>query len=136
MKNINVTFLIIILAITTALTGCTKDPETTPDAGTRSAFLGKWLVTPTKLTYEVNITADPNSVDGVFISNFAALGTASVPASAYIDGSSIILDANQVIGDGITVNGSGNLSGTKIIWNYTLFDGADLITVSETYTKE
>jgi hypothetical protein len=110
--------------------------DTTPDTGTRSAFLGKWLVTPTKLTYEVNITADPNSSDGVFISNFAAMGTSSVPASAYVNGNMIILDADQVIGDGVTVNGSGSLSGTRIIWNYTLFDGADLIQVSETYTRE
>jgi len=137
MKNSIVINIIITLALTITLAGCTKDSATTPGTGNRSAFLGKWMVTPTtKLTYEANITADPNSSNGVFISNFAGLGSSSIPASAAVNGTSISLDANQVIGDGITVNGSGSLSGTKITWHYTLFNGADLITVSETYTKE
>ena len=137
MKNNTVINILLTIALATMLTGCTKDSGTTPDTGSRSSFLGKWLVTPTtKLTYEVNITTDPNSSNGVFISNFAGLGTSSIPASASVSGTSITLDANQVIGDGITINGSGSLSGTKIKWNYTLFNGADLINVSETYTKE
>ena len=136
MRNIKLVISIIIISLTNQFYGCTKDSGATPDTGNRSAFLGKWMVTPTKLTYEVNITADPNSSDGVFISNFAGLGTSSVPASAAVNGTSITLEANQVIGDGLTINGSGSLSGHKITWHYTLFDGADLITVSETYTKE
>ena len=137
MKNNIVVSIILSVALSSMLGGCTKDPGTTPDTGSRSSFLGKWLVTPTtKLTYEVNITTDLNSTDGVFISNFAGLGTSSIPASAAVKGTSITLDASQVIGDGITVNGSGSLSGTKIKWNYTLLNGADLINVSETYTKE
>jgi hypothetical protein len=136
MKNTKITLSIAILAMTIVLSGCTKNPDTTPDTGNRSAFLGKWLVTPTKLTYYVNITADPNSTDGVFISNFALIGTSFPPASASINGNSIILDANQTIGDGLTINGSGSLSGTKIRWNYTTFDGATSEIIYETYTKE
>jgi hypothetical protein len=123
--------------MTVAFPGCTKETTTT-DSGTRSSFLGKWSVseTYTKLSYEVNITEDPNSSNGVFISNFAMTGSSSIPASAEINGSSIILDPNQVIGTGLTINGNGNLSGTKITWNYTILDGATLINAIAIYTKQ
>jgi hypothetical protein len=134
MKRFNIIFIFGLLALALALTGCTKD-DTTPDSD-RSAYLGKWNVTPTKLTYEVTISEDPNSPNGVFISNFALIGSTYPPASAEVNGSSIVLDANQVIGDGLVVSGSGVLSGNKITWNYTIFDGADLTNVSETYTRK
>ena len=134
MKN-KVIIAFLLLSLTAALAGCSKDSGTTPDPG-RAAFLGKWNVSPTKLTYEVTISEDPNSSNGVFISNFALIGTSYPPAGAVIKGTTITLDAGQVIGSGITVNGSGTLSGTKILWKYTTFDGADLTNVSETYTKK
>lgn len=136
MKIIKLTLYLVILAMTVAWSGCTKDSNTSPDTTTRSEFLGQWVVTPTKFTYDVTISADPNSSNGVFISNFALIGLSYPPASAEINGNTIVLDANQVIGDGLIVNGSGTLSGTKIIWNYTTFDGADLTEVAETYTKK
>ncbi len=130
MKLIAGTLLILAVAA-----GCTKDQEADPDPG-RPAFLGEWTVSSSlKLTYDVNVTADPNSSDGVFIHNFACIGWSDPPAGASIQGNKIILDANQVIGDGLTINGSGTLSGNRITWSYTLFDGADMITVSETYTR-
>ncbi|MCX6306206.1 MAG: hypothetical protein NT040_14680 [Bacteroidetes bacterium] len=137
MKNVNVIVAMVILSLTGLLAGCAKDSGTTPENVTRAAFIGKWSVKPTtKLTYEVTISADPNSSNGVFISNFALIGTSYPPASAEVNGSSIVLDAGQIIGGGITINGSGTLSGTHIIWKYTTFDGADLTNVYETYTKE
>jgi len=137
MKTIKVSLTIIVLAMSLLPAGCTKDTNSTPDSSSRDAFLGKWTVRPTtKLTYEVIISADPNSPDGVFISNFADVGTTSAPAGAEIKGNSIVLDANQVIGDGLKINGSGTYTGTKIIWNYTIFDGADLTSVAETYTRQ
>jgi hypothetical protein len=138
MKKIKLTFSIVFIALSIVLSGCAKDSDTTPDTGNRPAFLGKWSVseTWTKLTYEVNITSDPNSSDGVFIYNFANTGSSSTPATAAVKGTSIVLDANQVIGDGITIAGSGILSGTKINWNYTLDDGANLIQAIATYTKQ
>ena len=138
MKNIKVTFSIAFLALTIILSGCAKDSATTPDAGTRAAFLGKWSVseTWTKLSYEVTISADPNSSDGVFISNFAQTGTSGTPASAAVNGSTILLDSPQVIGDGITIAGSGTLSGTKIVWHYTFDYQSNLINAIATYTKQ
>ena len=119
--------------------GCAKDTGTTPDpTDARSAFLGRWSVSEiwTKLAYEVTISSDPNSLNGVFISNFANSGATSIPAGATVSGKTITLDPNQVIGEGWTINGSGNLSGTKINWNYTLSDGATLINAVAIYTKQ
>ncbi len=121
---------------TIALSGCVKDENTSADSVTRASYLGNWLVSPTKSTYAVKITADPNSSDGVFIENFALVGSSFPPASASVNGNKITLDDNQVIGTGLTIKGSGTLSGTQIKWNYTTFDGADLTTVNETYTKQ
>ena len=137
MKTIQITLAIFIFGIALALSGCTKEAEPTPDSGTRSSFLGKWNVseTWTKLSYETTISADPNSSNGVFISNFAGTGTTSVPASAVINGSSIILDANQVIGGGLKIIGTGNLAAGKISWNYTLDDGANIINAIAIYSR-
>ena len=132
MKNFTLSAAIVLLAIIAVLTGCKKDSNTTPDSG-RTPFIGKWLVKPTiKNTYEVTISADPNSPNGVFISNFWQIGLSYPSASAEIKGTSIILDANQLIGDGLTVTGSGILSGTKITWNYLISTGADTTHVAET----
>ncbi|MEI6433357.1 MAG: hypothetical protein WCP32_00835 [Bacteroidota bacterium] len=136
MKKSFAIIFIVIGILGYLLTGCAKQTDTTPDSVTRSSYLGRWSVTEswTKLTYEVNITADPGSSDGVFISNFANTGSSATPAGAVVKGSSIILDANQVI-SGITINGSGSLSGTTINWNYTLNNGADLINAVAIYSK-
>lgn len=136
MRAIKSTFYLVFLFTAFILAGCAKDSNSA-DGADRDRFLGKWSVneTWTKLTYEVNITADPGSPNGVFISNFAGTGSSSIPASAEVNGTTIVLDANQVIGGGLTVNGYGTLSGSKISWNYTLDDGANLITAVAVYTK-
>jgi len=138
MKNISGIIRLVIMVLTVTLAGCAKDSDTSPDTGTRSAFLGKWSVseTWTKLSYEVTISADPNSSNGVFIYNFANTGSSSIPASAVINGTSIVLDPDQVIGEGITITGNGTLSGTKINWNYSIDDGATLIQAVAVYTKQ
>ncbi len=130
--------IIMILGLSRlSLSGCTEKADDTTDTATRSSYLGRWNVSESKKisTYEVNITADPNSGDGVFISNFGNLGWSVEPAGATVTGNSIILDADQVIAN-VTINGSGALSGTKINWNYTLNTGADLFTVVAVYTKQ
>jgi hypothetical protein len=136
MRPYRATLYIAFLSAALMLAGCAKDSDS--DGGTdRDRFLGKWSVTETwtKLSYEVNITEDPGSLNGVFISNFAGTGASSIPASAEVNGTTIVLDANQVIGGGLIVNGYGTLSGSRISWSYTLDDGANLITAVATYTK-
>jgi hypothetical protein len=137
MKN-KIVIAFTMLSLMATFSGCTKESDTTTDSGNRAAFLGKWSVseTWTKLSYEAIISADPSSSNGVFISNFGGTGTTSNPAAAMVSGTSIVLDANQVIGDGLKINGSGSLSGTKINWNYTIEDGANLIHAVATYTKQ
>ena len=129
-------YLLLLLPLMVVFSGCAKD-NSGGNTVSRDSFLGKWSVVEnwTKLTYEVSITSDPNSADGVFIHQFAGTSSSSVPASAAVSGSSIVLDANQVIGDGLTINGSGTLSGTKITWSYTLDDGANQIHAIAVYTK-
>jgi hypothetical protein len=119
--------------------GCAKDTGTTPDqTDARANFIGRWSVseTWTKLSYEVTIATDPNSTNGVFIANFANTGFSGIPAGATINGKAITLDPNQGIGEGLTINGGGNLSGSKILWTYTLDDGATRINAVATYTKQ
>jgi hypothetical protein len=137
MKN-KIIIALAMLSMTVAFSGCAKESDSTTDSGNRAAFLGKWSVTETwtKLSYEAVISADPNASNGVFISNFGGTGTMSNPAAALISGTTIVLDANQIIGDGLQINGSGSLSGTKINWNYTIEDGANLIHAVATYTKQ
>lgn len=140
MKTKRTTNLLTILLVTLLLSACTEE-NVTPDpspSDARSAFLGTWSVneTWTKLTYTVTISADPNSSDGVFISNFANSGSSGVPAGASVSGSTITLDPNQTIGDGWIINGGGTMTGTtKINWEYTINDGATLIYAVAVYTK-
>jgi hypothetical protein len=130
---------ILFMLFASLLSGCATEPDPDPSpTDARTAFLGRWSVveTPTKLTYEVNITTDPNSTDGVFISNFGNTGSGSNPAAATIGGKTITLDPNQTIGEGWIINGYGNLSTTtRISWNYSINDGADVIYYIATYTK-
>jgi hypothetical protein len=118
--------------------GCQKENSTTPSSDARSAFTGNWSVQESwvKLYYEVSISADTNSKEGVLIYNFAGIGLSYKPAKALVSGNTITLDPNQTIGNGLVVNGSGILSGTAVIhWNYTISDGATLRQISATYTK-
>ncbi len=136
MKNKNI-FYMMAVVLFLAFAGCTKDDNTDPGSDDpRDVYTGGWSVqeTWTKLAYEVTISIDPNSKDGVFIYNFANLGSSGTPAAATVSGNSIVLDAGQVI-DGVKISGAGSLSGSKINWNYTLEDGATLIQAIATYTK-
>jgi hypothetical protein len=125
----------IFLSLTLLFIGCGKDPSPSP-GDARSQFVGQWRVTESKknLTYDVNITADLNSTDGVVIYNFGSFGS-SVTAGAVVSGSKITLDPNQEIVSGVFINGSGTLSGSTVNWVYTINDGADLITVTAVYRK-
>jgi hypothetical protein len=136
MKYFKTAGALLLLITVIILPGCTKDSNSSTDSPTRDSFVGTWLVSPTKSTYFVTISADPNSTNGVFISEFAHIGPSFAPAGASVNGSKITLDANQVIGTDWTINGSGVLSGNTIKWNYTILAGGDLLPVAETYTRQ
>ena len=129
--------LLMSLGFLIFLAGCTEKADTTVNA-TRADYIGRWSVRDSTLkstTYEVQISSDPASSDGVLISNFDNLGWSVPAAGAVVKGNSITLDANQVIQDQ-TINGYGTLSGTKINWHYTVSTGADLSTRGAVYTKK
>ena len=129
----------LFLVLTAALTGCVKDSSTPPDTGAaRDAFIGNWSVKEiyTRLNYEATVIADPTSTNGVLISGFAGTLPTDPYAGALVTGTKITLDSNQVIGDGLKINGSGVLSGNTINWNYTIDDGATLRHAVAIYTKK
>ncbi|MEI6455022.1 MAG: hypothetical protein WCO93_01940 [bacterium] len=134
MKNSTIPAFI-FLSFALLFVGCGTDPSPSP-GDARSQFLGQWRVTEStkNLTYDVNITADVNSSDGVLIYNFGSFGS-SVSAGALISGNRITLDPNQEIVSGVIINGAGTLSGSSINWTYTINDGADLITVTAEFRR-
>jgi hypothetical protein len=136
MKN-PLNFLAAFLLLTTIISGCTADSPTPPSGDARDTYVGSWSVSETelKLSYEVSIEIDTSSSTKVFIYNFANIGTAD-PAVAVVSGNTITLVSDQVIGDGLIINGGGALSGSsKITWAYTLNDGATLHHLSAIYSK-
>jgi hypothetical protein len=115
------------------LSGCNKNnPEPSP-TDPRQQFLGNWGVneTTTKNYYTATISADPNSSDGVFISNFAA---STVQAHAVVSGNSITVTSQQ-LSNGWIVSGTGTYSSNKITWSYSINDGANLTNYIATFTK-
>jgi hypothetical protein len=139
MKKIAIACIVLVL-LQIVLTSCqteTSPPDTTD---IRSDFLGVWSVSEnwTKLTYEVAITSDAGSSDGVFIENFAGSGS-GVKTYATISGKNITISSlPQTLSTGwIIESGSGVLQGTtKINWNYVFNDLANTYTAIATYTKK
>ena len=121
------------------MTSCTKtDSEPDPTGNSRDKFLGSWGVheTHNKADYTVTILADPNEESRVLIDNFGNLLQGN-RATAVVSGNSIILDANQPVGDMTIISGSGNMSGTTVInWTYSMTDGATRIDAVATFTKK
>ena len=122
------------------LISCQKETTEPDPADPRANFLGGWSVYEqwTKLTYEVYITADPNSSSGIYIENFAGSGS-GVKAHASISGSNVgISSLPQTLSNGwIIENGSGSMQGTtKINWSYVFNDHADTYTANAVYTKQ
>jgi len=130
---IPVTLLFLLLAVFPA---CQKESNPNP-TDARSKFIGSWTVTKNKKmpNYEVTITADEASSDGVLIYTFGNFGS-GIFATASISGNAIKLDPNQEIVSGIWINGGGSYSsGPEIFWTYTIYTGADLDTITEFYRR-
>ena len=119
------------------LTSCPKDNTIPAGTDVRTSLTGSWLVNEqwTKNTYVVTITKD-TSATGILISNFGAAGT-SIKAIAYLSGTTLNLNNNELLANGWIVNGSGTLSGlAKIIWTYTINTGANQFDAQATYLKQ
>jgi hypothetical protein len=140
MKKTTVTAWAMLMLLQIVLPACQTESNPPDNVDPRTNFLGAWTVNEnwTKLTYEVDITSDPNSSDGVYIENFAGSGT-GVKTKATISGNNInISPLPQTLSTGwIIESGSGGLQGTtKINWNYVFSDQANTYTAIAVYTKK
>ncbi|HTX87443.1 MAG TPA: hypothetical protein VMC08_00510 [Bacteroidales bacterium] len=147
MKKIFNPGLVGLVTLIALYSSCAKDTSS-PSSDNRSKFLGTWNVTETYnkagspgwlmplLTYQVTVTADPDSSTAVFISNFANAG-ANVKAHAETSGNNIYISpAKQVLSTGWKVDGSGTITGTTPInWIYTIDNGADIFYATAVYSK-
>jgi len=139
MKTNNLFLISLFLLLLTGFTGCTSDDPSPSPTAARVAMGGTWSVyeSGAKGTYAATIALDPTSSTGILIYNFANAGSTSNPALADVSSTNIILNPDQTIGDGWTINGGGSLvSSTKINWSYTLFDGATSYNLTAVYTKK
>jgi hypothetical protein len=139
MKKINMLSRIFMIILIT-LSACQADTTEPQPTDSREAFLGIWTVNESwhKLTYEVEITADPSSSTGVYIANFAGSGSGEY-TYAKVSGTNItITPLPQTLNNGWKIeSGSGAMqSGTKITWNYVFNDLADTYTATAVYTQK
>ena len=140
MKKIAVAAWAFLLVLQIGLSSCSTETATPDPVDIRSNFLGVWTVNEnwTKLTFEVDITSDPGSSDGVFIENFAFSGS-GVKTHASVSGNNItITPLPQTLSTGwIIESGSGGLQGTtKMNWNYVFNDLANTYTAIAVFTKK
>jgi hypothetical protein len=125
------TFILLLLS---TIYSCTKteDNNASPSAGdARDKLVGTWKADETsklggKATYNVTISKDATSADGILIKNLYELTNASTIAS--FDGASITIPQQSV--SGYTIKGSGTFTST-INLNFTTNDGqkTDSVTV-------
>ena len=117
---------------------CNPDDDSIVDpADDRDKFFGSWTVSEScfKANYSVTISADPGNSAQVLLNNFGNPGPSYGPAVGLVAGSKIFV-ANQVIGDGWTISGTGTLQGANIInWTYTLVIGGNSLSCSAEYIR-
>lgn len=127
-----ITFFLLIAGFA-LLQSCNPDDDPTV-LDLRDNYIGKWKVQESskgKLTYEVQITADSNNSNNVFIKNFYDFG---IKPYAVVTTSGINLPS-QTFAKYIQVYGFGTYSSNKINWTYYVNNGADLDTIISVYTR-
>ena len=129
--------LTVVIALAFSLNSCKSDngPDPTP-SDPRSNFTGTWSVyeIPTKMNYQVEISLNTTTTDGVLILNFGNPGYGN-PAYAKVSGNTITLDSGHTVGADWVISGSGTRSNDKVSWNYSISDGANTTSYIATYTK-
>jgi hypothetical protein len=120
MKKI-IVLLAVVMAIPVFFNSCTK--EKTDD---REAFVGSWQVAETWTNsigsgtdnYTIQIAKSTTSDNGVVITNFGGVG---YTAQGTVSGTSLTIPVQISSGD--SFSGSGSLSGSTLIMNYSVVDG-------------
>jgi hypothetical protein len=140
MKKVPIFAWAILMVLQIALPSCQTEDTPPEPVDPRLNFLGIWSVNEnwTKLTYEVSITNDPGSSDGVYIENFAGSGS-GITTHALISGNNITISPlpQTISTDWKILNGSGALQGTTIInWTYKFTESANTYYATAVYTKK
>jgi len=129
---------LILLFISMVLISCTDDGDILNPQDDRDAFLGTWNVIEScvKDAYSVNIVKDPSNSAQVILQNFWLIGYNEKPPYAIVAGTTITIPEQTMCYSGNNiVSGSGKLNKSKIEWDYTVNDGADLWTCTANYEK-
>jgi hypothetical protein len=137
MKNTGKYILLFAFFTGLLISSCNKDNGTTLTIS-RSSLPGTWTVTESKkkATYEVTILLDAGTSNGVLIRNFGGAGQ-DVEAIAYLSGTKLALNSNELLSNGWIVNGTGTFtSATVISWPYTIHDGANQNSYQAVFTKK
>jgi hypothetical protein len=127
-----------VLIVAVLLISCTDEDDILNPTNDRDAFLGNWDVTESCVrdSYDVNIVADPSNSTQVIINNFWLIGYSEKPPYAIVAGTTITIPTQKMCyNESNEVSGSGKLIKGKVVWNYTVNDGADLYTCTATYAK-
>ena len=120
------------------LISCTVEDDPLNPTDDRDAFLGSWNVIEScsKDAYTVSITKDPSNSSQVIIENFGLIGYNEKPPYAIIAGSILTIPKQLVCDDeSLEVEGSGKLDKKTIELDYTISDGADMVTCTADYEK-
>ena len=134
LKGLKFWVLILVLGIIS----CNPDDDVFVDPGNdRDKFFGSWTVNEScfKSNYTVIISADPGNSAQVLLSNFGNPGPNYEAAIGIVAGRKIIV-TTQIIGDGWSINGIGDLDDNdNIIWTYTLVIAGNSLSCSSEFTR-
>lgn len=126
-KSVYFAFIILCLVATIQFNACKEDDPNNPEPDAREKFLGTWSAEEScvRLIFEVDITADENDKQKVWLNNFADTPPDMQQAYGIVSGYQINIP-EQTIGDGWIINGIGTLQPTgKIVWAYYIEIGAE-----------
>jgi hypothetical protein len=140
MKKMRITAWALLFLSQFVIYSCQTETTTPDQVDARTDFLGVWNVNEnwTKNNFDVSITSDATTTDGVYIENFAASGS-GIKTYAKVSGKNITISPlPQTLSTGwIIESGSGVMQGTtKMNWNYVFNDEANTYTAIAVFTKK
>jgi len=131
-----------LLILTIGFYSCQPDNtnnDPAPIVDPREQFVGYWNCTEQSkihgtASFTINIYKDSTNTSYIRLTNFYQLGQDQV-ISGLTAGNNITVNAQTICS--CVINGTGNLqTSTKINWNYTVNDLADIDTCTAVFTKQ
>ena len=105
-----------------------------PSSDARDKYIGTWTVQEKKkITYQVQITADPSNSAQVLIGNFYNF---NIQPFAIATSGTLTIPTQNFSTQGIKVWGVGTYTSKKLTWVYYVNDGANQDTIHSTYTLQ